>query len=107
MRRAAAAALTLAIAMAPAVHAGRAPAPATLGDLAARSVAIHRDEPVAVAEGQAARSYEDFLRDPAADPVLRAQALRRLGDLRLAEAEDCRAREGTDSPAASQATPPG
>lgn len=61
--------------------------PATLADLAGRSVPVHRGEAVMVDAGQAARSYEEFLRIADADPALRAQALRRLGDLRLAEAE--------------------
>jgi len=61
--------------------------PATLADLAGRSVPVHPGEAVVTEAGQAARSYEEFLRIEDADPALRAQALRRLGDLRLAEAE--------------------
>jgi cellulose synthase operon protein C len=61
--------------------------PATLADLAGRSVPVHRGEAVVTESGQAARSYEEFLRIEDAEPALRAQALRRLGDLRLAEAE--------------------
>jgi len=61
--------------------------PATLADLAGRSVPVERGEAVVSDAGQAARSYEEFLRIADADPALRAQALRRLGDLRLGEAE--------------------
>jgi tetratricopeptide (TPR) repeat protein len=49
---------------------------------------------------QAARSYEAFLAIPDTDASMRAQALRRLGDLRLAEAEALRAQDGAESPAA-------
>jgi tetratricopeptide (TPR) repeat protein len=88
----------------PAGAARKAQEPATLGDLAKRSVPIQRGGPVEVEAGQAASSYEDFLRIPDTDPGMRAQALRRLGDLRLAEAEALRAQEGTDSEAATTAT---
>jgi tetratricopeptide (TPR) repeat protein len=71
--------------------------PATLADLASRSAPVRSDEPVVADIGLAARSYEDFLRIPETDPALRAQALRRLGDLRLAEAENLRALDGATS----------
>jgi tetratricopeptide (TPR) repeat protein len=75
-------------------HAGRKPAVPTLADLASRSAPVQRDEPVTADAGQAARSYEEFLGISGTDAALRAQALRRLGDLRLAEAETIRARDG-------------
>ena len=78
--------------------------PATLGDLASRSAPIRREEAVEAEAGQAARSYEDFLKIPDTDPGMRAQALRRLGDLRLAEAESRRAEDGPASEAAAAAT---
>jgi len=71
--------------------------PATLADLAARSAPVRPDEPVVADLGLAARSYEEFLRIPETDPALRAQALRRLGDLRLTEAENLRALDGANS----------
>jgi len=71
--------------------------PATLADLASRSTPVRPDEPVVADVGLAARSYEEFLRIPETDPALRAQALRRLGDLRLTEAEHLRAQEGATS----------
>ena len=59
-----------------------------------------RRSAVAADAAQAARSYEAFLQIEGADPALRAQALRRLGDLRLdaggqarrgrAAVDDCR-----------------
>jgi len=75
-------------------------APATLADLAARSAPVRREETVDVDAAQAARSYEAFLAIPDTDASMRAQALRRLGDLRLAEAETLRAQDGAESPAA-------
>jgi tetratricopeptide (TPR) repeat protein len=48
---------------------------------------------------QAASSYQAFLGIEGADPAMRAQALRRLGDLRLAEAEALVARDDSDSEA--------
>ncbi len=90
-------------AAAPAVARTRSAEPATLGDLQSRSAPVSRDVAVEADPGLAARSYEDFLRIPATDAGLRAQALRRLGDLRLAESEALRARDGTESPAAREA----
>jgi tetratricopeptide (TPR) repeat protein len=71
--------------------------PATLADLATRSAPVRPDEPVVADVGLAARSYEEFLLIPETDPALRAQALRRLGDLRLTEAETLRAQDGATS----------
>jgi tetratricopeptide (TPR) repeat protein len=71
--------------------------PATLADLATRSAPVRPDEPVVADVGLAARSYEEFLQIPETDPALRAQALRRLGDLRLTEAENLRAQDGATS----------
>jgi tetratricopeptide (TPR) repeat protein len=88
----------------PADAARKSREPATLGDLASRSAPIHRDEAVEADAGQAARSYEDFLKIPDTDSGMRAQALRRLGDLRLAEAEALRAQDGATSEAATTAT---
>jgi tetratricopeptide (TPR) repeat protein len=102
--RIAVAVLACLAAASPAGAARKAPEPATLGDLAKRSVPIQRGGAVEVEAGQAARSYEDFLRIPDTDPGMRAQALRRLGDLRFAEAETLRAEEGAESAAASTAS---
>jgi outer membrane protein assembly factor BamD (BamD/ComL family) len=58
----------------------------TLGSLAGRSAPVDRSLPVQAAPEDAANSYEAFLRIDGADPALKAQALRRLGDLRLEQA---------------------
>ncbi len=82
----------------PQAEAARKPrGPATLADLATRSAPVRPDEPVVADVGLAARSYEEFLQIPETDPALRAQALRRLGDLRLTEAENLRAQDGATS----------
>ncbi len=47
---------------------------------------MDRSLPVQAAPDDAANSYEAFLRIDGADPALKAQALRRLGDLRLEQA---------------------
>ena len=78
--------------------------PATLADLATRSAPVRRDEPVTADAAQAAQSYQDFLKIPDTEPAMRAQALRRLGDLRFAEAEALRAQDGAESEAAAAAT---
>lgn len=82
----------------PAADAARKPRPpATLAELAQRSVPIDTSVPVAADAAQAARTYEEFLGIDGADPALRAQALRRLGDLRLGETESLVARDGADA----------
>jgi tetratricopeptide (TPR) repeat protein len=87
----------------PAAGAGRkSRPPMTLGDLAGRNAPVHPGEPVAADAAQAARSYEEFLGIDGADAGLRAQALRRLGDLRLDEAETLVARAGEDAAAATR-----
>jgi tetratricopeptide (TPR) repeat protein len=103
--RLAVAALACLAAAPPPAEAGRkAREPATLADLAGRSVAVRPSEPVVADVALAARSYEDFLRIEHADPAMRAQALRRLGDLRLAEAEALRAQDAAASTAADART---
>jgi tetratricopeptide (TPR) repeat protein len=92
--------LATALAAVPAAEAARkSKQPGTLADLAGRSVPVQRGEAIVSDSGQAARSYEEFLRIEGADPALRAQALRRLGDLRLGEAEALAA--GGDAQAAA------
>ncbi len=104
LRRFIAAAMLVA-AVAPAADAARkSREPATLADLASRQPPVRRDEPVNADAGLAASSYEEFLRIPATDPAMRAQALRRLGDLRLAEADALRAQEGSSAVQATAMT---
>ena len=95
-RRAAVMLVCLAV-LAPAAEAARkSKQPATLADLAQRSVNVQSGVPATADVAQAAASYEDFLRIEGADPALRAQAMRRLGDLRLSEAESYAARDGSE-----------
>jgi TolA-binding protein len=77
--------------------------PPTLAELADRSVEVDPTPVTATDPGQAARSYEAFLRIDGADAALRAQALRRLGDLRLAEAEALAAHGGAQDAGAAEA----
>nr|MCU0258347.1 hypothetical protein [Solirubrobacteraceae bacterium] len=67
--------------------------PATLADLASRPANVNAAEPVEADLDLAAESYRSFLAIPGADATLRAEALRRLGDLRLAQAESLRAQD--------------
>ena len=102
--RLAAAVFVLLAPWSPTVEAGRKPAPpATLQDLARRAAPIDRTQAVAADPEQAARSYEDFLKIEGSDPALRAQALRRVGDLRLAAAEALRAQDGAATEQAAAA----
>ena len=77
----------------------RPPEPPTLGDLATATAPITPETPVEADANIAAQSYRDFLAIQDADPRMRAQALRRLGDLRLAEAESLRAQNDASAAA--------
>jgi tetratricopeptide (TPR) repeat protein len=89
-----------AVALTPAADAARRQrSPATLADLAQRSAPVDPGVAVTADAARAASSYQAFLTIEDADPALRAQALRRLGDLRLAEAEALVAREDADDEA--------
>jgi len=93
-------AVACAVALAPVADAARKPRPpATLADLAQRSPPIDPGVVVSADTAQAASSYQVFLGIEGADPALRAQALRRLGDLRLAETEALVARDDADAEA--------
>ena len=59
----------------------------TLKDLDGRSVAVEPDKAVTAQPDQAAQQYRKFLELNQGDPRLRAEAMRRLGDLQL-EADD-------------------
>jgi tetratricopeptide (TPR) repeat protein len=73
------------LATAPA-EAGRRKAEPTLATLGQRTAPVDRTQPVVASSADATEGYEQFLQIPGADPGLRAQALRRLGDLRLDQA---------------------
>jgi tetratricopeptide (TPR) repeat protein len=65
----------------------KAPAP-TIGDLGRRSVEVRPDGPdVPASAGRAMENYRRFLDLQRADPKMRADALRRLGDLSLESGE--------------------
>jgi tetratricopeptide (TPR) repeat protein len=55
----------------------------TIGDLASRKVDVHRDTAVSANATRAMENYRHFLELQNTDPKLRAEALRRLGDLNL------------------------
>jgi len=61
--------------------------PATVGDLTKRTIEIHTDAVVSGGPTRAMESYQRFLQLQNADPKLRAEALRRLGDLNLEAGE--------------------
>jgi tetratricopeptide (TPR) repeat protein len=77
--------------------------PATLADLKKRPLPAPKAESVQSDPERAAVSYQQFLQIDETDPAMRAQALRRLGDLKLATADELRADDET-SAAASAAT---
>ena len=88
-----------------AVHAGvaeaaRKPAAPNLGTLSTRSAPIDRTQTVQASPEQAAQSYAQFLTIDDADPALKAQALRRLGDLKLEQAVGLSANGETPDPRA-------
>ena len=86
MRRRTPAAVSLAPALALAVLA-TAPRPSaqtpTIGDLTSRKVEVHRDTVASANASRAMENYRHFLELQNTDPRLRAEALRRLGDLNL------------------------
>jgi tetratricopeptide (TPR) repeat protein len=57
--------------------------PRTIGDLTGAKVEVHRDTPASASSARAMENYRHFLEMQNADPKLRAEALRRLGDLNL------------------------
>jgi tetratricopeptide (TPR) repeat protein len=73
--------------------------PPTIGDLKNRQVDVRVDEPVSGGAERARQSYEQFLGLGKGDSALRAEAMRRLGDIKLEAGE--RARIETDLAAGS------
>ena len=79
-----AAAATLAgFAAAPVVRAQSASPPATIGDLTKHRVQVQKDTPASASATKAMENYRRFLELQNTDPKLRAEAMRRLGDLNL------------------------
>jgi len=60
-----------------------APAGRTIGDLGSRRIEVHPDTPASASSTRAMENYRHFLELQNTDPKLRAEALRRLGDLNL------------------------
>ncbi|MFI4891211.1 MAG: tetratricopeptide repeat protein [Steroidobacterales bacterium] len=79
----------LLLALVPA-HAAPPPPPATIKDLEGRQVEVRPDPPQGVDTAKTMDSYRRFLDLNAGDSDLRAEALRRLGDLNLESAESAR-----------------
>jgi tetratricopeptide (TPR) repeat protein len=84
-RTPAAASLAPALALALLAAAPRASAQTqpTIGDLTSRKVEVHRDTAASANASRAMENYRHFLELQNTDPKLRAEALRRLGDLNL------------------------
>lgn len=57
--------------------------PATIGDLIAHPTDVQRDRPSGASDTKAMENYRKFLQLQNSDPRLRAEAMRRLGDLSL------------------------
>src|SRR5580693_6083039 len=75
----------LCVAHAASPPASRAP---TIGDLDSKAVPVQRDgKPLSGGTSKAMENYRQFLQLQNADPKLRAEALRRLGDLNLESGE--------------------
>ncbi|MGH8220994.1 MAG: tetratricopeptide repeat protein [Steroidobacteraceae bacterium] len=72
--------MTLHTAWAAKAHAKR---PVTIGDLVAHPAQVQADEPTGATDAKAMQSYRRFLELQNTDPRLRAEAMRRLGDLSL------------------------
>jgi len=60
-----------------------APPGRTIGDLGGRKIEVHPDTPASASSTRAMENYRHFLEMQNTDPRLRAEALRRLGDLNL------------------------
>lgn len=74
-------------ALAAAVAVAGDPPPPTLKDLKKKPVEIRKTAPVSADAQRARDTYEQFLSLNAGDPELRAEAMRRLGDLKLEAGE--------------------
>ncbi|MEO8309498.1 MAG: tetratricopeptide repeat protein, partial [Pseudomonadota bacterium] len=75
------------IVLLPAMPALAAGSEATLKDLQKRQVEVRKDSPSDVNAGKAMDNYRRFLELQKTDPALRAEAMRRLGDLSLESGE--------------------
>ncbi len=66
-----------------AVRAQSSGPPPTIGDLTKHKVEVHKDTPASASATKAMENYRRFLELQNTDPKLRAEAMRRLGDLNL------------------------
>jgi cellulose synthase operon protein C len=81
-----AAGLCLALLLAAPAHSqssGSGAPPRTIGDLTKKKVEVHKDTPASANSTRAMENYRRFLELQNTDPKLRAEAMRRLGDLNL------------------------
>jgi TolA-binding protein len=76
-------ALVLAACAAPLVYGDDSNSPRTIRDLQSHNVEVHKDSKVDASASKAMENYRRFLELQKTDPQLRAEALRRLGDLNL------------------------
>ena len=79
--------LAASLALAQAAGAADKKGPQTIGDLKAKSVDVHKDDKVSATSSKAMENYRRFLELQKTDPELRAEAMRRLGDLNLEAGE--------------------
>lgn len=77
----------LGLALAPAFADAKEKPPATLKDLGKKPVEVRKDAQVPAGNSRAMDNYRRFLELSDTDPALRAEALRRLGDLNLETGE--------------------
>jgi tetratricopeptide (TPR) repeat protein len=76
-------ALVLAACAAPLAYGDDSNSPRTIRDLESHNVEVHKDSKVDASASKAMENYRRFLELQKTDPQLRAEALRRLGDLNL------------------------
>src|ERR1700752_1953385 len=73
--------------LAPTAWSAKPKAQPTLKDLEGRQVEVRTDKPVDAGSAKAMENYREFLNLKSNDPALRAEAMRRLGDLNLEAGE--------------------
>ncbi|HEX9106083.1 MAG TPA: tetratricopeptide repeat protein, partial [Longimicrobiales bacterium] len=83
MRRAILLVLLAAAVPPPAAVAQSSKSSPTIGDLTTHKVEVHKDTPASASSTKAMENYRHFLELQNTDPKLRAEAMRRLGDLNL------------------------
>src|SRR3954466_13382211 len=80
-------AAAIALALSQAVVAADKKGPQTIGDLKSKQVQVKKDTQVSATSTKAMDNYKRFLELQKTDPELRAEAMRRLGDLNLEAGE--------------------